>query len=336
MIVYDERALATVEVISELTAIPDADFIEVARVRNWNVVVKKGHHKVGDLVVFFEVDSALPVKDVRFEHLEPRGVKLSEIGYVHVLKTVRLRGAYSQGMVIPVDCFLEIVNPQPGDDVTKVIGIGKWEDEVVQGGNAGSFTSQYAAKTDSERAQNFNERTWADICQHQWQATEKVDGSSCTIIRDEDGVIRVNSRNFEVKRGDNIYWSAACMNSDVLNALNNGDAVQCEVVGPGVQKNRQGFKQLRIVVFNYLRNATPQPREMWPQPMLDLAAPVLDIEFPASPTDAVAQVEGMTTVLGEKGRQAEGVVWHTVDGSVVTSLGRSTWKAINNKYLLKG
>ena len=45
------RKLATIERISAINPIPDADAIERATIRGWNVVVKEGEHKVGELVV---------------------------------------------------------------------------------------------------------------------------------------------------------------------------------------------------------------------------------------------------------------------------------------------
>ncbi|MEO6082341.1 MAG: hypothetical protein ABIQ18_04475, partial [Umezawaea sp.] len=57
------RRLATVETIVDVAAIPAADAIVRARVRGWDVVVKKGEFEVGDPCVYFEVDSMLDVAD---------------------------------------------------------------------------------------------------------------------------------------------------------------------------------------------------------------------------------------------------------------------------------
>jgi len=47
------RKLATLEVIKDLQPIPGADNIEVATVRGWKVVVRKGLFEIGSLCVFF-------------------------------------------------------------------------------------------------------------------------------------------------------------------------------------------------------------------------------------------------------------------------------------------
>lgn len=98
------RRLVTLEEVADVQPIPDADAIERARVRGWDVVVRKGEVHPGDVVLYFEIDAALPLEDPRFAFLEPRGRKVLEDGTaVHVLKTARLRGQYSQGLVIPMD-----------------------------------------------------------------------------------------------------------------------------------------------------------------------------------------------------------------------------------------
>jgi len=92
-----ERRLVTVETITALTPIPDADAIESASVGGWSVVVRKGEFTLGQAVLYFEIDSALPCADPRFAFLAARGTKILDPGteaerVVHRLKTARLRG----------------------------------------------------------------------------------------------------------------------------------------------------------------------------------------------------------------------------------------------------
>ena len=54
-----DRKLATIQTIKDIRPIPDADAIEVAKVMGWEVVIKKNEYKVGDKVVYFEIDSYL-------------------------------------------------------------------------------------------------------------------------------------------------------------------------------------------------------------------------------------------------------------------------------------
>ena len=88
-----ERKLATIARIDELHPIPDADNLERAIIRGWNVVVKKGNHQVGELVVYCEIDSLLPERP-EFEFLRPRGFRI---------RTIKLRGQCSQGIIFPLN-----------------------------------------------------------------------------------------------------------------------------------------------------------------------------------------------------------------------------------------
>lgn len=96
------RKLATIRRIAAILPIPNADAIEVAQVDNWKVVVKKGDHRVGELVIYCEVDSWIPheIAPLLSKGQEPReyeGIKGER------LRTVRLRGTTSQGLILPLD-----------------------------------------------------------------------------------------------------------------------------------------------------------------------------------------------------------------------------------------
>lgn len=259
----------------------------------------------------------------------------------HVLRTAKLRGVYSQGLAISLADFPELDQSlPPGTDVTEMLGLGKWEAPIPVGGGAiaGAFLTQFASKTDSERVQNLF-AAWPAIQEHDWVPTEKVDGTSATYACDMDGRLRVMGRNWEIAEGDNTYWNVASRYPELVAHLQPGDAVQAELVGPGIQANRLGLVDVRPVVFDVWRNQQVVPRNRWSEVIGEaarFAAPVLDLPFPATPEEAVAQADKLKTALGHPGRQAEGVVWHNKSGRALPELGdRSTWKAINNSYLVK-
>ena len=54
------RQLASIQTVNAVEPIPYADAIERVRVLGWWVVVKKSELKVGDKVVYCEIDSLLP------------------------------------------------------------------------------------------------------------------------------------------------------------------------------------------------------------------------------------------------------------------------------------
>lgn len=118
MIVNDKRALAHIEEIMSLSPIEGADRIEVAQVLGWKVVVEKGEFQVGDKVVYIEIDSRVPADNPYFAFLQDRKYKV---------KTIKLRGQISQGLIVPLD-VLSRADYNIGDDVTDILGITKIED----------------------------------------------------------------------------------------------------------------------------------------------------------------------------------------------------------------
>ena len=112
-----DRKLAHVEIIEEIFSIPNADKIEMVKVLGWECVVKKGEFKVGEKIVYVEVDSVMPEKP-EYEFLRERKFRI---------RTIRLRGQISQGLVLPLSAL-----PQNssyfsiGHDVTELLGITKY------------------------------------------------------------------------------------------------------------------------------------------------------------------------------------------------------------------
>jgi len=69
-----ERKLASIRKITNIQPIPNADAIEVVSVDGWNVVTKKGEFKIGDLCIYCEIDSFLPILP-EFEFLRKSSYK---------------------------------------------------------------------------------------------------------------------------------------------------------------------------------------------------------------------------------------------------------------------
>lgn len=103
-----ERKLASIQKILSLEKIEGADKIEKATVLGWEVVVKKGDFKVGDLVVYCEVDSILPDRK-EFEFLRERNFRI---------RTIKLKKQVSQGICFPLSIILEYFK---GDRIIEII-----------------------------------------------------------------------------------------------------------------------------------------------------------------------------------------------------------------------
>lgn len=183
------RNLASIQRILNIRPIPGADMIEAVDVLGWTVVSQKDIHKVGDLVIYFEVDSFLNANEPRFASFEERFTNWGEKRGMR-LKTVKLRKQISQGLILSLKEFPEIKNPKEGDDVTEILKIEKWEsltEERSNGGGMGAKTAgsrpfpSFIRKTDQERVQNRIHHLPLVKDKETFEATIKLDGSSMTI-----------------------------------------------------------------------------------------------------------------------------------------------------------
>jgi len=116
-----ERKLAHIEKITGISPIEKADKLELVVVLGWQCVVQKNEFKVGDLVVYCEVDSILPERP-EFEFTRK---------YNFRIKTQKLRGVISQGLILPLTILPNNDRPMKwgyieGGDVTSILGITKY------------------------------------------------------------------------------------------------------------------------------------------------------------------------------------------------------------------
>ena len=108
------RKLASVVEIATCDPIENSDRLSVATMvgKGWRVVTSRDEFKPGDLCVYFEIDSALPADDSRYEFLRERCLRKFVTKSGNVLKevlrikTVKLRGVISQGLLMPLSAFV--------------------------------------------------------------------------------------------------------------------------------------------------------------------------------------------------------------------------------------
>lgn len=267
-----ERKLATIRKIAAIEPIEGADAIEVAVVDGWKVVVKKAEFQVDSLAVYLEIDSWVPTELAPFlsKGKEPReyeGVKGER------LRTVKLRGQLSQGLLLPITVLTDNgpdvgfgfsceVRIEEGFDVSEALGVIKWERPMnaqLAGMARGNFPA-LVPKTDQERIQNLT-RSFAEYQLDSWSITEKLDGSSCTFYLDDEGVFHVCSRNLDLKEDEaNSFWKVArkFQIEDIMRRnFMLGMAIQGEMIGEGIQGN-QYKTQLDFYVYDMYNTATGQ------------------------------------------------------------------------------
>lgn len=185
------RKLATIQKVQALHEIKGADFIEICQINGWQCITKKGEVKINDLVVYFEIDSFLPDNDY-FSFLPKKTTYENKQGYR--LRTIKLKKAISQGLVLPISHFKNhlslLKNKEEGDDVTELLGIVKYDNEQqeysqkpgLKAGKArGNFPSQIP-KTNQERIQNLV-TYFSTMTDEEFEETLKLDGSSMTCYK---------------------------------------------------------------------------------------------------------------------------------------------------------
>lgn len=321
-----DRQMAYYETVSSVRPIEGADSIEVASVRGWDVVVKKDEFKTADRVVYMEIDSALPLDDERFAFLAPRGSKTIDGKKYHVLKTIRLRGQLSQGLMLPAKLFPELPD------------IFKYEKPVpaaMAGRAEGSYPIDLAPKTDAERIQNLGKHI-DKINQLSWTATEKIDGTSTSFIKDSSGVCRIAGRNWELNPDDDERYTFGVENH-IYDNIPEGHTLQGEYFGESIQNNSLAIKGKDFRAFALWDSTSgspvPVPFGEWPAELAKWQVPVLDLVLPATVKEIVEQANKLKSVINPK-KNAEGIVWHT-DSPHQFLGGRTGFKAINNQWLLK-
>lgn len=243
--------LASIERILEINPHPNGDNIEICSILGWKVITQKGLYKAGELVIYVEIDTEFPAKPEFVSFLEPRHWRV---------KTIRLRGEYSQGLLLPLSLLDTVeghVEPLEGTSVSELIDCIKYEKPFSVGPNnlkpKGNFyTDAGWSKTDE-----------INICSHlqmlealkglPYYITQKADGMSTSVTYDsQKDELVVCSRNMRLYLdGDNAFLTGVG-NYDLDNIMRMYPqyGIQYETVGPGIQKNPMGLKNIQIRVFN--------------------------------------------------------------------------------------
>ena len=363
------RKLASVQKVKAIKPIEGADRIEIVQILNWDCVAQKGQYKIGDLVIYFEIDSLLP--DIpAFEFL--KGSSWSQKLNKYKISTHKFRGQISQGLVIPIHQLTEIYNQinkssvssidyDEGDDLTALLKIEKYEPPVSNGPLGDLIHHEwYVPKTDEERIQVCAEDVLPKYIkseQDDWYASVKLDGTSCTAGLFED-MFLVGGRN-QWYKGPNMYTETVkkYITEEKLRAYCETTGMyvvfQGELCGPGIQCNRLGLSEKDWFVFNVFTSDTGKMDSYTKCDLLNMlniceylglkTVPLIPsgakFDFKAT-TDIDETVENLLKYVdsikyrtffedASPNQIAEGAVFRMNDMSY-------SFKVISNKFLLKG
>lgn len=214
----NQRELVYVTTIQEIRNLPGYDKVEYARVINWWCVVRKDAYRVGDLCVYFEIDSKVPAENPVFDFMSK---------YRYKIKTQKLCKVLSQGLIMTPE-ELGLKDVKEGEFLTKKLGVTYYEaeDNVRKANNKEliaikiakrmeiwgkkhKFLSRFkflcnlrkklfekqikkgqqkkktnwphwVKRTDEERVQNLPQLFREPLNETHWISTEKIDGTSTT------------------------------------------------------------------------------------------------------------------------------------------------------------
>lgn len=209
-----------------------------------------------------------------------------------------------------------------------------------------SWPSHIAQKTDVERIQNM---PYILSNKEPFVATEKIDGSSCSIMCEKKAFGRIHqyvcSRNVVFKDPNqecyydtNIYYEAYQkynLEEKIVQILKDyhlpNIALQMEVYGEGVQKRDYSTKEHKIAVFHIVSNGKKMPMEQVVEicEKYDLPhVPILDTNYilPDTLEELQEYVEGEPSRID--GLPKEGIVFYD-------KTGQQYFKFVSPNFLMK-
>jgi RNA ligase (TIGR02306 family) len=336
------RKLVTIREIEEIKPIEGADKICAYRVGGWWVVDQINKYKVGELAVYFEIDSWVPTTIAPFlskdrvprEYNGVRGERL---------RTIKLRGQYSQGLLMNLSLIGEW-DIENNEDLAELLNVQKWEAPENSSGNPRGSWPALLKHTDQERAQNLGRDIFVtnkDTC---YEVTMKLDGSSMSVYFDgEEAGVCSRKVNLKLDNEGNQFIDTERKYEMIkkLKSIGRELAFQGELMGPGIQGNKENLKEKVFFLFDIwdMDNQCYLPPEERME-MIGYFTEMFNCMFEHVPllhwnvTLADLGITNMEELISFadgpsiNNNLREGLVFKSMDG-------KFTWKIISNKFLGK-
>jgi len=349
--------------INDVLEHPNADRLDLVQIKGWQCIAQKGVFKQGNKVIYFPIDSILP-HDVEEKIFGPDSkIKLHNSR----VKTIKLRKAISQGLVVPSSLF-GFDNEKVGTDLTKKLGVKKYEQPVRASTSTNKFhvskkqiNPNFRKYTEIENFKNYTDVfKESDIV----VATEKIHGSNFRaswvpnhpnkwwkkilklfrLLPQWEFVygshnVQLQNRTFGYKGYyDNNVYAEAVKKYQLKEKLCYGEAVYGEIYGPSIQKGYSYGCQKderKMIVFDVMIDGAylshTKMKSFCVMKKLD-TVPVLY----CGPfiKEEIAKVIGGKSVLNPSQAIREGAVIKTITEQRCY-MGRKILKWINDEYLLK-
>lgn len=314
--------------IAEVRAHTNAERLEIIPVGGWQAVVKKGQFAVGDRAIYIEPDYTVPTARPEFSFLAREGKDR------HRLKAVRLRGALSFGLLIPVPD--ELKDRNIGDDVMADLGIERYEPAIKLARSdelpAEECPQVYASKFDVESFQKYPN---VILPGEQVIVTEKLHGANARYLS-LNGLFYMGSRTRWLKADAVHPWKRAADTDARIQAwceAHPGVVLYGEIYG-AVQSLKYGTRPGDVLFAAFAASLNGE----W----LDIALLLADETLPSVPVlyrgpfiaeQVLPYAELDSSVPGaEPGHMREGIVIVPERERRDDQIGRVALKHISNRY----
>jgi RNA ligase (TIGR02306 family) len=337
--------------------LPNSDTLSITDVLGgYPCIVKSGTFKEGDLAVYVPIDSMVPTARAEFAFLAREGKEKSRV------KAIKLRGTFSQGLLVPVPGLLEGV--KVGQDVAELMGVTKYEppaEKALSLGRGNPLPKQNKNKLipiygveGFKRNKNIL-MEGEEVC-----ASEKTHGSGFRAAR----VIRSETRHwiFEFLNRAYLYlktllgiqhrahlimrhgdvWTQMATKYNIKEILKNWPnwVLYAEVYGDGVQDLTYGCQagERKLIVFDMYNLKLKEYME-WDELVNFCKTSGLDIvptvyRGPWAP-DVAKLAEGKSLIPGAEKQIREGICVRCIPERTAQNLGRVHLKIVSETYLLR-
>jgi len=348
---------------------PNADRLDLVHVRGWQCVTQRGTFKAGDLAVYIPIDSVLP-PDLEAVIFPPDSkVKLSKSR----VKTIKLRGAISQGMLVSAEEFLKGYEYSEGYDATELLGITHYEPPAAPASMRGDQVSKkkknpfFPVYTKMSHFKNYPDlfEEGEDVV-----VTEKIHGTNfragwAPMIADTvwkkikrffghlpewefvvgSHQVQINmAKNWKGFYPTNVYVEAV-KKYDLEAKIPLGQIIYGEIYGPGIQK-RYGYGladgEHALMIFDILLSTGPSDARQGYLPWQSVQNLAQYLNVPTVPVIYRGQYSKALIPRWEQGVSLVSAAQAHREGCVIkpeleqeTWIGRKILRSINPEYLLK-
>lgn len=312
---------------------PNAERLDLVTIKgmSYQVVTVRDNFQSGDWAYYFPIDSVIPQIFVEEFGIAPY--------YSKKLRAAKLRGIFSEGLLIPVwkPLPINLKNvPKLGDDYTEFFGVTKYENPIPS-----NMAGEPESRIDHYKfpdPENLKRHKDIFVDGEEVVVTEKIHGTNFTVMVDSDRVPHVGSHNYFWKNNDKnkkLVYVRAYHENEALQKL----PVNTQVFGEiyGVQDIKYGLKngEIAIAIFAVRRDR----QFLGYCDFLDFCA---EYSLPRVPIlyigeysqDAVSRFNNANSVI-DSDCIMEGVIVQPAVERIHPEVGRVVMKLISDRYLLR-